>query len=337
MDTKDILEHIKQNNVKSNTEINTASMFFENNKDLVAGGDFHAMMALGCFDKEFTYYGVAYMDTSGEVCYRISAQRKRIYQFVEQSVSNNTYPTPVLRNVALRPAPSGYEEKIKLEVKKETARKLKDRYNKAYFEALKPLSDILPSNSAYPLLKAEMEELEGLYDTRQLQLFLGLVKTAVNSKVLTLQAEQELMRWVHDVEKQMEDDIIAKGQYKKTLSGFAYENEAGVLKYFYDAMPEVVYEEKAKYDLAGVFCTPIFSKEYHLKDMSKFIAAKKDFQSEMQMLFEDGYLELLKQIKTFPSVVPKEIFEKQSEIVKENCSKEAYHTFLSYRYRWNIR
>ena len=50
MDTKDILEHIKQNNVKSNTEINTASMFFENNKDLVVGGDFHAMMALGCFD-----------------------------------------------------------------------------------------------------------------------------------------------------------------------------------------------------------------------------------------------------------------------------------------------
>ncbi|MBO5366929.1 MAG: hypothetical protein J6A39_09945, partial [Peptococcaceae bacterium] len=151
MDTNEILTHIRQNNVKGDTGINTASMYFENNKDLVVGGDFLAMLALGCFDKEFAYYGTAYLDADGEVCYRISAQRKHMYQFLEQSASNNIYPTPVLCNIALRPAPSGHEEKIKLEVKKETARKLQEKYNKMYFMALKPLSDVAPSNSAYPL------------------------------------------------------------------------------------------------------------------------------------------------------------------------------------------
>lgn len=337
MDTNEILAHIRQNNVQGDTGINTASMYFENNKDLVVGGDFLAMLALGCFDKEFTYYGTVYLDTDGEVCYRISAQRKHMYRFVEQSASKNIYPTPVLCNVALRPAPSGHEDKIKLEVKKETARKLQGKYNKIYFTALKTLSDVAPSNSAYPLLKTKMEDLEGLYDADWLQLFAGLVRTAVNSKVLTLQAEQEFMSWHHDVQKQMEDDIIAKGQYKKILSGFAYENESGILKYFYDAMPEVVYEEKAKYDLAGTFCTPIFSKEYYLRDMSQFMEARKEFQFTMQKYYEDEYLDLLKQIKALPSVISKELFDNQCQVVKDNCSEEAYRTFLSYRYRWNIK
>lgn len=337
MDINEILEHIQQNNIQGDIGLNTASMYFENNKDLVVGGDFLSMMALGCFDKEFTYYGVAYLNAEGEVCYRISTQRKRMHQFVEQSASENIYPTPVLSNVVLRPAPSGYEDKIKLEVKKETARKLQAKYNKSYFEALKPLCDIVPSNSAYPLLKAKMNELDGMYDTAQLQLFAGLVRTAVNCKLLTAQAEHELMAWLHDVQKQMEDDIIAKGQYKKVLSGFAYENEYGMLKYFYDAKIEVVYEEKAKYDLAGILCTPVFSKEYHLNDMSKFVTVKKEFQTELRQYFESDYLDLLKQIKHLPSVVSTGLFEEQCDIVKTRCTEEAYRTFLSYRYRWNIK
>lgn len=336
MNSNEILAHIKQNTAQGDVGINTASMYFENNKDLVVGGDFLAMMKLGCFDKEFTYYGTAYLDVEGEVCYRISAQRKRIYQFVAKSASNHIYPTPVVRNVVLRSAPSGYEEKIKLEVKKETAKKLQRIYNKTYFEAMKPLCDVAPSNAAYPLLKRKMEELDGLYDANQLQLFAGLVQTAVDSKVLTLQAEQELMIWYDDVQKQMADDIIAKGQYKKILSGFAYER-LGETKYFYDAMLEVVYEEKAKYDLEGICCTPIYSKEYYLKSMNQFMTVKKEFQNEMQQYFEEEYMTLFKQIKELPGVISREFFQKQCDIIKAECSEEAYRTALGYRYRWNIK
>ena len=336
MDINEILKII-ENQKKSDSMMDMGSMYFENNKDMIAAGDFESAMKLGCFDKEFTYYGVAYLDADGQVCYRISAQSGRLYKFIEQSASEGLYPTPVIRNMNRRPAPSGHEEKIKLEVKRETGRKIREIYNQAYFHLLKVLSDITPSNGAYALLKEKQDELEGLYDATQLQLFGGLVRTAVDSKVLTQKAERELMAWLHDVEKQMEDDIVAKGQYKKVMSGFAYQNAQGNIQYFYDAKPEVTYEEKAKYDRKGVFATPVYQKEYHLREMGEFPQVRKKFIEEMKQVMADGYIDLLLQIKNLPSVIPAEKFEEYRNVVKENCTAEAYETFCSYAYRWNVK
>mgnify|MGYP005605767025 CR=1 FL=1 len=118
MDIEEILQII-ENQKKSDSIMDMGSMYFENNKDLIAAGDFESAMKLGCFDKEFTYYGVAYLDANGKVCYRISAQSGRLYRFIENSASEGFYPTPIVRNMVRRPAPSGHEEKIKLEVKKD--------------------------------------------------------------------------------------------------------------------------------------------------------------------------------------------------------------------------
>lgn len=336
MDIEEILQII-ENQKKSDAMMDMGSMYFENNKDLIAAGDFESAMKLGCFDKEFTYYGVAYLDAEGQVCYRISAQSGRLYRFIENSASEGYYPTPVIRNMNRRPAPSGHEEKIKLEVKKETGRKIREIYNQAYFSALKVLSDITPNNSAYEMLKVKMHELDGLYDAVQLQLFGGLVRAAVDCKVLTLHAEREFAEWLADVERQMEDDIVAKGQYKKVMSGFAYINELGNLQYFYDAKPEVTYAEKAKYDRKGLFATPIYQHEYHMREMGEFPQVRKRFIEEIKQVFANGYLDMLQEIKQMPSAIPVEVFEKQCEIVKEHCSEEAYSTFLSYGYRWNVK
>ena len=58
---------------------------------------------------------------------------------------------------------------------------------------------------------------------------------------------------------------------------------------------------------------------------------------EMKEIFADGYLDLLQQIKALPSVIPAELFTKQCDIVKEACSEEAFTTFFSYGYRWNLK
>lgn len=315
----------------------SASMYFENNKDLMAAADFESAMKLGCFDKEFTYYGTAYIDDTGEVCYRISAQQKRLQEFVRTSVWQGYYPTPIMRYLSRRPAPSGHDENIKRIVKKETAQKIQKQYSATYFQALKQLSDVSPSNLAYPLLETERARLEGLYDAEQLQLFGGLIQLAADSKVLTLAAAMTLQQWLLDVEKQMEVDIIAKGQYKKVLSGFAYEDERGNLQYFYDAKSEVTNEEKAKQDRRGVFCTPVFVQEYWLRDMSLFPDVRRQFVAHLKELFAGGYLELYRAVKALPSVISWEQFAEQCKLVRENCSEEAYQTFLSYQYRWNIR
>ncbi len=336
MDINEVLQIIENQKKKESIQ-DMGSVYFENNKDMIAASDFESAMRLGCFDKEFTYYGVAYLGEDGRISYRISAQSGRLYKFIEQSTSEGFYPTPVLRNMKRRPAPSGHEEIIKLDEKKNTARKIREIYNEPYFYLLKVLTDIAPSNGAYELLKEKQDELEGLYDATQLQLFGGLVRTAVDSKVLTQKAEQELMKWLHDVEKQMEDDIVAKGQYKKVMSGFAYQNAQGNIQYFYDAKPEVTYEEKAKYDRKGVFATPVFRKEYYLREMGEFAQIRKKFIEEMKQVMSNGYIKLLLEIKNLPSVIPTEKFEEYRNAVKENCSSEAYETFCGYAYRWNVK
>ena len=243
MNIDDILEIIEQQK-RSDALMDMGSMYFENNKDLIAAGDFEAAMKLGCFDKEFTYYGTAYLDHEGRICYRISAQSNRLYQFIAHSTVDSLYPTPILRNMVRRPAPLGHEEKIKLAVKKDTARQLQALYSPIYFQALKTLSNIAPNNTAYSLLTELQERWILCYDDALLQLFEGLLQTALDSKVLTLQAWNEFFGWLNDMRHQMENDIIPKGQYKKHLSGFAYITSSGEIRYFYDAKPEVVLQDR---------------------------------------------------------------------------------------------
>ena len=316
--------------------MNSASMYFENNKDLMAASDFEAAMKLGCFDKEFTYYGVAYFEESGRIAYRISSQRRRLYQFVRDSAVANRYPTPVIRYMKRCPAPSGHEDRIKIETKIEAARKIRSLYNATFFQALKVVSNTQPSNQAYELLQEQQGVLEGEYDESKLRLFENLVRVAVESKQLTFMAAMEFAAWLKDVRKQMEDDIVAKGPYKKELSGFAYQGEDGRIKYYYDAKLEVTCEAEAEYHRKRVFHTPVFQKEYWLKDTGAFFMAKKDFEKELQMLLSEDYRDLVRTIKSLPAVIDVKIFSEQAEVVKNKCSKEAFDTFLSYGYRWNL-
>ncbi len=93
-----------------------------------------------------------HMDSSGQICYRISARNGRLYQFVLHSASQNLYPTPVIRYMSRCPAPSGHEEKIKLDVKKKLAGRFAV-YNEAYFTAFTAVKQYCSSNLVYPLLK----------------------------------------------------------------------------------------------------------------------------------------------------------------------------------------
>lgn len=315
--------------------LNNASMYFENNKDLMAAGDFEAAMKLGCFDQEFTYYGVGYLDENGKIAYRISSQNGRLYQFKRESASNGFYPTPIVRYMKRCPVPSGHEEEIKKQVKIETGKKIRQLYNAEFFQALKKLSDVAPVNRAYALLKELQDSLEGEYNEDKLQLFEGLICSAVESKQLTISAEKEFTDWLKDIRKQMEDDIKPKGVYKKILSGFAYFKE-GKLMFYYDAKPEVTFKEEERYQNNGIFHTPVFQKEYWLKDMSTFFKIKKEFKETMEQLFVGEYLSALESIKTYPSVIDEETYKSACVFVRENCSDEAYHTMLSYGYRWNL-
>lgn len=312
------------------------SLYFENNKDLVAASEFESAMALGCFDREFMYFAIAYQD-GHSVAYRISAREMNLHRFVEMAAAQGLYPTPVRRFIRRLPCPSGHELRLGRQVKVEAAKALRTTYNAAYFQALDALAATAPNDSAYPLLKGWQEELEGVYDCDRLMLYRGLVQTALNSKVLTLQSYLSLEKWLGDMAKQLEDDIVAKGLYKKVLSVFAYRQDGQGWQLFNDAKTEVAYEKKAIKECQGYQTTPIFMREGWLTDMSRFRQMRQQFLADYQHYCDEGYLDRLVAVKSLPGVIRTSAFDKQLAKVRQHCSEEAVRVFSSYRYRWNVQ
>lgn len=313
-----------------------ASIYFENNKDLIAASEFEAAMAMGCFDREFMYFATAFKDQNG-IAYRISAKELRLQQFVERAAVEGFYPTPVKRTIRRRPCPSGHEAAIRQAVKVEAAKSLRAVYNSAYFEALGQLSVIQPNDEAYALLKAWQDELEGVYDREQLALYQSLLLTALESKVLTIRHYLEIDTWLQAVYKELEDDIIAKGLYKKTLSGFAYRQAEQDWQYFYDAKLEVTYEKQALLRQQGYQTSPIFKREKWLKDMSEFRQMREQFIADYKWYCDQGYLARLEKIKKLPGVISRQTFDEQLAVVKKECSQEAAEVFASYSSVWNVK
>ena len=201
------------------------------NEDLQAGVDFETALKLGCFYKEFMYYAVAYSTPKGIAC-RISAKERTMQQFVYKSLEEGLYPTPIKQHIQRLAAPSGQESSIKIKVKKEAARKIFDLYNETYFQCLSKLTAVAASDDALPLLLKWQEQLEGIYDKELLDLFQGLIYTALESKVLSMPYYLELMRWIDRIYRELESDIIPKKQYKKTMSAFAYTKDKIAWNYF---------------------------------------------------------------------------------------------------------
>lgn len=161
--------------------------------------------------------------------------------------------------------------------------------------------------------------------------------TALESKVLTIRHYLEIDTWLQAVYKELEDDIIAKGLYKKTLSGFAYRQAEQDWQYFYDAKLEVTYEKQALLRQQGYQTSPIFKREKWLKDMSEFRQMREQFIADYKWYCDQGYLARLEKIKKLPGVISRQTFDEQLAVVKKECSQEAAEVFASYSSVWNVK
>lgn len=205
-----------------------------------------------------------------------------------------------------------------------------------HFYALAELAKEQANNSAYQILKVLQEEIEGRFEDEKLQIFEGLCRLALESKVLTYRSFQEYADWLKFMRKQMENDIIIKDQFERTFSGFAYEKLPGKVAYYLDADWATVKARHEKCKMSGQFVTPIYSKTYWFHDINKISELRKNFAREVELVIDDTVIQLTKSIMTLPSAVSQEKYKKLRQHVRENCSSEAYQSFVGYGYRWHI-
>lgn len=309
--------------------------YIDNNKDIKIAREFNEALKLGCYDQEFVFYGIGYVE-HGTIKYKVSADKTKLQHFYMRSTQNDIYPTSIVRLDKLCPVPSGQEDSVKLKLKMHTAELVRQQFNKQYFSILESISNTPASNNAYMLLSKCKEKLEGEYDYVQINLFEQLVQIAINSKCLTIQKELEFREWIKEQYKQMENDLVQmSGHYKRKLYGFAYFDEKNKTRYFYDATEHVVNDAYIAKQMEGIICSPIYSKKIVLNSMNLFQKEKNKFQEEMQVLLGEEYLPLVCKIKEMPSVVEDQRFMEKCEAVKAACSQAAYCSFLAYGYRWN--
>ena len=309
--------------------------YYDTKRDEDGMADFVKLLNLGCFGQEFCVYGMAYEDEAG-AAYRASGKALNLFEFARTCGIEGIYPTPVFSNLQRRISPAGTEDMIKNILKKETAAELKKKYNSTYFAAMHVLGKIGANNEAYALLNRMRDYLDGRYVESEIDLVEGLLLEAVNDKLLTTNAYLEFADWVKDVRKQLENDIKSKGRYEKVMSGFSYRDENGNIKYFTDAFLQTSYETREEYELKGYQVTPLYVKKYWTREASEFIKVKKEFETHIRECLDTDYWKLLDEIKAMPSAIPKDVYEAQKAIVKEQCSEIAYQNVVRYGRRWNV-
>ncbi len=279
---------------------------------------------------ETIYYGVAYQDADGIIQYEISEDYMALYQFSEQCIWRNLYPTPIVSMKA--------EEMISsLDTVTNMQIRLDALYNSWYIFAVNLLGSFPTEDVVYEILEEDLQKTQECPTIESLQLFASLVYTAVKSKILTTQKGLEMLQWVENEKSKILKEMQDNNQEQITLYCVVYESEDAELCHYISDNQESVCREKAKHDGYAMFTTPIFQKTYNVEKQIDLLQLKTIFRKECIPLFHTGYLQELKLLKYFPSSVSEYEFDTMCNTVKDRCSRDAYEAFLTYGYRWNVK
>ncbi len=289
---------------------------------------------LGWFEIEFIMYGCAYLQ-QGKVHYKVSSQAEDIYQFAEKAAVEEIYTSNVLRHTEKCAVPSGMHDLIANDVKKDLARELQKKYSADFFKLLNGLAEQTQSNHAAVMLWDKAEQLEGVFSEEKLNAFEALVQYAYRHHGIYANTYQNIMYWIREERKNMDDVVVSKDFYEKTLYGFAYEKD-GKIKYVDNALLAYVYEKAEQLELDGCLTTPILSHTYWHERPRRISEVVQDFRALLMQKYDAEYIEELRKIRNSEVNTHFEEYTNMLDNIKTTCGDTAWETALRYAYTWGI-
>lgn len=130
----------------------------------------------------------------------------------------------------------------------------------------------------------------------------------------------------------MEDDIIIKDIYERTLHGILYEADGG-LQVDYDAQYATVYRKQQQLIGQGVLVTPVYSKTCWFRTFTDFSKIKEQYVAHMRELLEPC-LSFMRQVAELPSFMPAEEFAEIYTKIKAQGTQAEVDTLNLYGHRW---
>ncbi len=303
-------------------------------RDINCALDVARMERMGKFPVEMDVYGCAYLE-NGQVLYRVSSNEEKLYEYIQDSVYENRYPTVMKHLMHSVVVLSGEYEQTVEETKYMLARQMQAQYA-GLFDVLQPLAEIEPNNEAFPFLRQMAESIEGNFDEEELQLLEGSIKFAYRAKILAPDGYRQLLNWIEKQRLQMMDDPVVQDKFGRTFYGFGYLNSHNELKYECDAQKVNIYEKQQAYTMEGRLVMPLYWQSYWFASRSQLNGVKKIFRSELAKNQGESYLQFLKQLKSLPGVIPAGQLNRAIQKMEQKGAAEAAAVLNYYKCLWNL-
>ena len=294
------------------------------------------MENLGKFPVNFNVYGCAYQE-NGKTYYRVSNNIEKMYDYMQNGVYHNIYPTLIQRlSYSCTILADEYEARME-QVKYHLARKMQTQYH-VLFSVIEPFANTENNNAGYDLLQDMLDNIDGHFDNDELQLLEGAIDFAYRGKILDKFGYAALMQEVRKIRRQMDDDSILQDNFMCTMSGFGYE-ENGRLKYYHNAQRALVLERQHKMIADGRTIMPLYKKTYWRSSSHQLREVKNTFINELQQLEGPEYFTFIKKLKSTAGVLSeKKLDESIARLSTLNLdAHDACETMCYYRNLWNKR
>lgn len=309
---------------------------FMKSRDIQVAEEVGKKAELGYFDVEFTMYGCAYLDrTTNKLTFKVSDKAEDIYDFIEYAARDDIFPSAIETLTLKCPVPAGTKELIAKDIKKMLAVELNRKYTKEFFEELYQIADTVQDNYAAEFLWQEAELIEGQFDRELLDRHGELIDYCYSCRKLTKEEYKKLNDWINNERGNMDDDIVEKDIFEKTMYGIAYE-EQGKISYIHNAQREYIYEMTYTLEQKGVCVTPILSKTYWYNYEYRLPDVIKDYKALMHRELNEKYCNKIKELKEGNRVISADEFQSIIEKARNNLGESCATTLSRYGYRWGI-
>jgi len=309
---------------------------FQKFRDIQVAEDVGKKAELGWFDVEFTMYGCAYLNlTDSKMYYKVSSRAEDIYTFIEDCAKDDIFPSAVEHLTLKCPVPMGTRELIAQDVKKELAKQLKKQYSKEFFVQLYQIAQEIQNNLAFDILQQESERIEGLFEEEKLKRFEDLVNYSYSCRKLTNESYRNFLAWINEERKSMDDSLISKDVFEKTMYGLAYEDN-GKIKYAANAQKDYIYRLAYEKEQQGEFIDPIYERTYWYNYTYRLADVIRDFKEEIKNVCNADYVAKIKNLRGAADAQIKEKYEVVLNDLREKYGDNAYRTAQRYFSHWNL-
>lgn len=274
------------------------------------------MSNIGSIPYQFIYYATCYK-SKNIVHYFVSENAERLYKFAAKKMEEDIFCIPVQRTSTSLIVPSGHKEELKQQYKLEAAKKLMEQSAGKVIDKIYVLA--MPNNNvAEEIIGRIQEPLHGCFDDEVLQLYEGILEYTFIAKKISAINYMEYRQWLSDIRKDFEDERVIYDVHERIFTGFAYYDENGNIKYYYNAVESSTISKQKELQCKRMIVSPILKKRYCYSTMDELTHIATNFRNVLHVRLGAQYMKILRYIYNLPSSVNKNNFElSYQQAVKE--------------------